>query len=324
MEETNQKKTKSYVNRRDFLKMCGFMAATLALPPKYAMDIAKALTSATRPPVLWLEFSSCTGDTESLIHAAPGVDPLQSTVTDPDIVDLLLKVVSVDYQETIMAPSGNQAKQSLLDTVNKYAGKYICIIEGAIPSASNGIYCTIGGETALSIAQQVLPNAFATIGVGTCAFDGGLSAAAPNLTGAIGVKDAFPGLKNLVNLPGCPMNVTNLIATVVYVVTFNKAPDLDSSGRPLFAYGDIIHNSCERRPHFDKGEYVLAWGDSGHQNGWCLYQMGCKGPATHHNCSIVRWNSGTSWPVAGGHGCIGCAEPRFWDNLTPVYKSLSG
>jgi hydrogenase small subunit len=41
--------------------------------------------------------------------------------------------------------------------------------------------------------------------------------------------------------------------------------------------------------------------------------MGCKGPVAFFNCPTVRWNEGTSWPVAAGHGCIGCALPDFWD-----------
>jgi hydrogenase small subunit len=27
----------------------------------------------------------------------------------------------------------------------------------------------------------------------------------------------------------------------------------------------------------------------------------------------VRYNDGTSWPVAAGHGCISCSEPDFWE-----------
>jgi hydrogenase small subunit len=107
--------------------------------------------------------------------------------------------------------------------------------------------------------------------------------------------------------------VVNLTATVVHYLTFGALPDMDSLGRPLFAYGQRIHDNCERRGHFDAGEFVQAWGDEGHRNGWCLYQMGCKGPVAFHNCPAVRWNEGTSWPVASGHGCIGCSEPGFWE-----------
>ena len=65
-----------------------------------------------------------------------------------------------------------------------------------------------------------------------------------------------------------------------------------------------------------------AWGDEGHQKGWCLYKMGCKGPETYHNCPVIRYNDSTSWPVLSGHGCIGCSEPDFWDHLTPFYRRL--
>jgi len=108
----------------------------------------------------------------------------------------------------------------------------------------------------------------------------------------------------------------------VHYLTFGALPATDSMGRPLFAYGKRIHDNCERRAHFDAGQFVQAWGDSGHRQGWCLYEMGCKGPQTYHNCPTVRWNEGTSWPVQSGHGCIGCAAPRFWDSMTPFYRRL--
>jgi NiFe hydrogenase small subunit HydA len=124
--------------------------------------------------------------------------------------------------------------------------------------------------------------------------------------------------KPVLNLPGCPVNVVNLTATVVHFLTFGSLPEMDALHRPLFAYGGLIHDNCERRGHFDRGEFVRAWGDAGHQAGWCLYQMGCKGPVTRHNCPSVRWNEGTNWPVGSGHGCIGCSEPGFWEMPTYV------
>jgi hydrogenase small subunit len=36
----------------------------------------------------------------------------------------------------------------------------------------------------------------------------------------------------------------------------------------------------------------------------------------------VKWNNGTSFPIEGGHGCIGCAEPDFWDR-GGFYNALS-
>jgi hydrogenase small subunit len=261
--------------------------------------------------MVWLVFQDCTADTESFLRAG-----------DPTVTTILLDLVSLDYHETIMAPSGAMAEKSLYDTLAKYPGQYVAVIEGSIPTGANGFYCAIGGRSALSIAQQVCGSALKTITVGACAWEGGWPSANPNPTGALGVKDALPGLTNLINLPGCPINVVNLTAIIAQYLTAGLWPDVDSLGRPLFAYGNEVHDLCERRPHFSAGRFVRAWGDEGHRAGWCLYQMGCKGPVTKHNCPSARWNSETSWPVAAGHGCIGCAAPRFWDELTPFYSKL--
>src|SRR3974377_2565411 len=77
-------------------------------------------------------------------------------------------------------------------------------------------------------------------------------------------------------------------------------PPLDRLRRPLFAYGKSIHDNCERRAHFDAGQYVETWGDEGHRTGYCLYRMGCKGPVTFQNCPQIRWNEGTNWPIGWG------------------------
>jgi hydrogenase small subunit len=310
------------INRRSFLKFCSLMAGALALPVTYVNRIAAALSTATRVPVIWLEFQDCTGDSESFLRAGSRQDPLQPGVSDPGLVDLLLDFISVEYHETLMAPSGLAAEKSLNDVLAKYPNQFVCIVEGAIPQAQGGVFCTIRGRTALSIAEQVLPNALATIALGSCAVDGGLAAALPNPTGAAGVIDIFPGLANLVNLPGCPANVVNLVATIVYLITFNTLPDMDSSRRPYFAYGQEIHEDCEREDYYEEKQFVLEWGDEGHKNGWCLYKMGCKGPDTRANCREVKWNGGTSWDIGAGHGCIGCTMPHFWDTMTPFYQPV--
>ena len=300
-------------SRRQFLQFCGAMAATLALPARYTDRIAQALAVATRPPLVWLEFQDCTGDTESFLRA-----------TQPTVDDLLLDQLSVNYHETIMVPAGAMTEVSLMDTVRDAAGQYFCVVEGSIPIANGGTYCTIRGRTALSIVEEVTASALATIALGSCAFDGGLAAAAPNPTGATGVRGAVPTVQNLVNLPGCPANVENLTATLVHYLTFAALPPTDQQGRPRFAYGEEVHEECERHDHYEREEFVLEWGDAGHRMGWCLRRMGCRGPSAHHNCPTVRWNGGTSWPVAAGHGCIGCSQSQFWDRHTPFYARQGG
>src|SRR5271165_1944162 len=299
------------ISRRDFLGFCASMAAVLGLPDRAAPAIAAAIDSDQRPILVWLEFQDCAGNTESFLRAS-----------HPTVADLILDSISLNYHETLMAAAGIQAEDALAATVHNNAGKYIALVEGSIPAGANGAYCTIGGRSALQIAREVCGGAAATIAVGTCAAFGGIPAARPNPTGALSVADAVPGLKNLINMSACPANAENITALIVYYMTLKRWPPLDRLRRPLFAYGKTIHDNCERRAHFDAGQYVEAWGDAAHRQGQCLYKMGCKGPATSQNCPVVRWNEGTNWPIGCGHPCIGCAEPNFWDTMTPFYERL--
>lgn len=297
------------VSRRDFMRFCVAMAGALAMPKSVHTVIAKALEAPKRTPVIWLEMQDCAGCSESFLRASR-----------PSAAEVVLDVLSVDYHETIMAAAGKQAEAAKKTTLD--AGGYLLVVEGSIPTAADGIYCCVGGRSSMDLLQEAAKNAAAVVAVGTCASFGGLPKASPNPTKAVGVADLIKD-KPVLNLPGCPYNVVNLTATVVHFLTFGALPAMDKLHRPLFAYGALIHDNCERRGHFDRGEFVRAWGDAGHQAGWCLYQMGCKGPVTSHNCPSVRWNEGVSWPVAGGHGCIGCAEPDFWEQATYVPVKLN-
>jgi hydrogenase small subunit len=298
------------IPRRRFLKFCSLMAATLALPPKYAAQIATALEKTRRPVILWREFQDCAGNTESMLRSS-----------HPDIAEIVLELLSLEYHETIMAGAGKFAEAAAERVMKEEKGQYIAVVEGAIPTADGGIYCTIGGKTALQLVKELCTNAKATLAVGACAWDGGLVAASPNPTGAVGVQQAVPGA-TVINLGGCPHNAENTAAVIVHYLTFGQMPALDQYNRPLFAYGRIIHDQCERRAHYDAGRFVQEWGDDGHRKGWCLYKMGCKGPEATYNCPNVRWNGQTSWPVKAGHGCIACASHRFWDTRSPFYDRL--
>ena len=301
------------VSRRDFLKFCGIVSATMGLGPSFVPKIAEALTSPQRPPVVWLSFAECTGCPESLLRTSyPWVD------------ELLLEIISLDYSETVMAAAGQQAEDVLQATVKKYPGKFICVVDGAIPTAADGVYGMIGGRTMIDIAKDICPKALANICIGTCSSFGGVQAAAPNPTGAMDLESALgDALKTpVVKVPGCPPNPINFVGTIVNYLLFGKLPDVDDKKRPLFAYGQTIHDTCPRRSHFESGEFVTQFGSKEAAMGYCLFQVGCKGPETYNNCSTVKWNDGTSWPIQAGHPCIGCSEPNFWDKMSPFYKSL--
>jgi hydrogenase small subunit len=303
--------TPTSMSRRTFLGFCSLVTAALALPQALMPEIAGALSSAVasgkRLPVAWLAFQDCTGDTESFLRSF-----------DPTVTALLFDLISLDYHETLMVPSGAAAVSRLDDLVAQ--GGYVCIVEGSIPTAFNGACCTVNGRSALSIAQEVCSKALLTIAAGTCSTDGGIAAAKPNPTKATGVLGAVPGAPNVINMPGCPVNGVNLVAAIAYWLTYQKVPPLDSLRRPLFAYGNLIHSEgrCERYKFYDAELFVRSWGDEGSRKGWCLKHMGCNGPSTHANCYTRNWNQ-TSWPVHAGHPCLGCTTPGFWDKNTPFY-----
>jgi hydrogenase small subunit len=284
-------------SRRAFLQFCGGMAATLGLSTGAEAAIARSIVAKHRPPVIWLHFSECTGCTESmLVSEHPAIDKL------------ILDLVSLDYHETLFAGAGHQAEAARKASMAANKGKYLLVVEGAIPAKDGGIYCKIGGRTAIEILSECAQDAAAVIALGSCASWGGMPSAQPNPTGCVGVSEVWKG--PVVNIPGCPPNPYNFLSTVVYYITYGRFPDLDSEGRPKFAYSRLIHENCERRPHFDAGHFVEQFGDAGHRSGWCLYKMGCKGPETYANCPAVLFGDagGGSWPVGTGHPCIGCTE----------------
>lgn len=285
------------ISRREFLKFCAATAATLGLPASAEAAIAKAMESAQRPSVIWLQFQECTGCSESLLRAE-----------HPTIDKLILDVISLDYHETLFAAAGHQAEAARKAAMKAHKGKYVLVVEGAIPVKDKGIFCKIGGQTAVDMLKESAADAAAVIAIGSCASWGGMPATDPNPTGASSVAEVLG--KSVVTIPGCPPSPYNFLATVVHFLTFKSLPAVDQLGRPLFAYSRLIHESCERRAHFDAGRFAIEFGDEGHRKGYCLYKLGCKGPETYANCPTIGFNDlgEVSWPVGCGHPCIGCSE----------------
>ncbi|MBI2389160.1 MAG: hydrogenase small subunit [Deltaproteobacteria bacterium] len=285
------------MERRSFLKLAAGITAAIGLPITAVPAVARAMTSAPRPSVIWLHFQECTGCTESLLRAE-----------HPTLEKLILELISLDYHETLMAAAGHQAELARRNAMAAHEGKYILVVEGALPTRDNGVYCQIGGKTAIELVKEVAADAAAVIAVGSCASWGGMPSTKPNPTGASSVAEVLG--KPVLNIPGCPPNPYNLLTTVVHYLTLGELPALDDKGRPKFAYRRLIHDHCERRANFDAGRFAVQFGDEGHRQGFCLYKLGCKGPETYANCpSILFGDVGSgAWPVGCGHPCIGCTE----------------
>jgi NiFe hydrogenase small subunit HydA len=297
------------ISRRDFLKLCGTVAGLLGLGVPGIPKIAEALEKASvrRPSVVWLNFASDTGCTEALIKA-----------NYPNVAQLILETLSLDYNETIMAAAGVQSEEILQQALKR--GDYILIIEGAIPTKKG--FGMIARREMIDIGKEFVAKAKAVIAVGSCATWGGVPAGDPNPAGLNGVREALR--VDAVNLDLCPVNEGILVAAIVDLLLTNRIPELDSFGRPKIFYGQTIHDQCERRAHFEAGRFVERFGSSEEELGYCLYKVGCKGPMTYANCSKFRYNDRVSWCIGAGAPCIGCAEHGWVDKFAGFYERLPG
>ena len=298
------------ISRRAFLKFCTAMASLMALPPGAATAIAEALIKAKRPSVIWLSFQECTGCTESLTRSH-----------SPTLESLIFDMVSLDYHHTLQAASGHGAERSREDAMQQFFGKYLLVVDGSIPTRDGGIYSTIAGRTNLDMLEEAAKGAAAIIAVGSCAAFGGIPNARPNPTGAVPVSDLVKD-KPIINISGCPPIPAVITGVLAHYLTFGELPELDELGRPRSFYGETIHDRCYRRPFYDQGKFAKSFDDEGARNGWCLFELGCKGPVTYNACATTKWNGGVSFPIESGHGCIGCSEPDFWD-AGSFYSALS-
>lgn len=297
------------ISRRDFLKFCTSMAATLGLPPAMAASMARAIASARRQSVIWLSFQECTGCTEAITRSH-----------SPTLENLIFDLISLDYHHTLQAASAEAAEHAREQAMKDNAGQYLVIVDGSIPLGNPG-YSTIAGISNVDMLMETAKDAAAIVAVGSCATYGGLPKADPNPTGAVSVGQIIHD-KPIINIPGCPPIPTVMTGVLAHFLTFGKIPELDALGRPKVFYGETIHDRCYRRPFYDQGKFAQSFDDEAARRGWCLFKLGCKGPVTYNACATTQWNDGTSFPIQSGHGCIGCSEPNFWD-AGSFYKALS-
>lgn len=303
------------ISRREFLKYCGWIAAAMGVPGVTGAEVAEALESAMtrRPSVVWTTFQACTGCAIQILQSRK-----------PTVADLILKQISLDYQDNVMAAAGAAAEKQLQEVTS---GEFYWVVEGSIPTTPPEAMM-IAGKPATDIAKELYGKAKAVIAHGSCATFGNIQASNPNPTGAMGLADYLStkgGVSNptVIQMSRCPGHGEDLITALSYVLVTGQVPPLDSIGRPKFLYGQTIHDTCFRRGQFDAGNFVEAFGDPAWYEGACLYKVGCKGPLTFAPCGVTKWNGNVSWCVHNAP-CMGCAEPKFWDKFTPFGQHVEG
>jgi hydrogenase small subunit len=213
------------VTRRSFLKFCSLTAAGLGLAPEFAGKIAHALETKPRTPVIWLHGLECTCCTESFIRSG---NPLAG--------DVILSMISLDYDDTIMAAAGHQAEEILEQTIEKYDGQFILACEGNPPLNEDGMYCIQAGRPYVEKLRHMADHCKAIIAWGSCASWGCVQAARPNPTQAVPIHKVILD-KPIVKVPGCPPIAEVMTGVITYMLAFDRLPPLDRQGRPAMFYG---------------------------------------------------------------------------------------
>lgn len=259
-------------------------------------------------PVIWLETADSGDNNIAFMNST--YPYLHQVFTD--MIDLL-------YSNTFMAAQGSEALRLLYGAARDFAGAYVLVVEGAVPTADGGIYTVVARAgrrdiTAWEAVSRLGRAARYIIALGTCASFGGATAAAPNLTGSVPVSAVLN--RQVIHVSGCPVNPDWFVGTLAHLLLYGK-PELDSLNRPKLFYGDTIHRYCQRRSYFDKGELAAALGDKE-----CMFSQGCVGPRTGADCPYRQWTNHVSWPVKVNTPCIGCTNADFPDGSTPFFRPL--
>ncbi len=294
------------LSRRQFLKICAASGAAAGLSQLWIPALAEAFGEAAKAnlPVVWIQGSACGGCSTSFINSV-----------HPELREILSEVLDLTFHPNL----GQTAAP--MDTGRNHRGKFILVIEGAIPKANKGAFNIIGEDSSgndiplIDVVSNLGEMAGTVVAVGTCASYGGVSAVEPNVSYSVGVENLIdPG--KVINIPGCPPHPDWIVGTLGHIMLYGK-PDLDDFGRPKMFYGGLIHNNCPLRQYFENSIFATKAGEKG-----CMLMMGCKGPIAFGDCPTRQWNGSSSWCVSGNAPCIGCTDPKFPELTMPFYQKM--
>ena len=287
------------LSRRDFVKLCSGTVAGFGVSQMFHPAIHEAFAqtlTGERPPVFWVQGQGCTGCSVTLLNS-----------THPSIADVLLKIISLEFHPTVMAAEGEGAYEHMMRVAEKFKGKFIFAVEGAVPVAHDGKCCVVAEAdhhevTMTEVTKVLAANAAAVLAVGTCAAYGGIPTP-------------------VINVPGCPPHPDWIVGTIglgLQALATNTLgllvkQGLDANGRPKAFYKNV-HMNCPHLSAFEAGHMVKTMSD---KDG-CRFSMGCKGPRSACDSFERKWNNGVNWCVNNAT-CIGCTSPTFPDGQSPFY-----
>ncbi|MFO6427199.1 hydrogenase small subunit [Escherichia coli] len=180
----------------------------------------------------------CTGESVSFIRSA-----------HPLAKDVILSLISLDYDDTLMAAAGTQAEEVFEDIITQYNGKYILAVEGNPPLGEQGMFCISSGRPFIEKLKRAAAGASAIIAWGTCASWGCVQAARPNPTQATPIDKVItdkPIIKIL--LPAIPDVMS---AIITYMVPSHLLARCRQNGPSAHVLWSANPRERHRRAHFD-------------------------------------------------------------------------
>ncbi|KNZ69715.1 hydrogenase (NiFe) small subunit HydA [Thermincola ferriacetica] len=297
------------LTRREFLKLCA--AGAIAVGGSSTLfAIAAEAFQKSRQSVVWVQGAGCAGCSSSMLNTV-----------EPEARELLKKLINLHFHPVLTELQGFKSIVKQYAFARENQGRFILVVEGAIPKAEKGQYFVVGDDengspVALTeFIKKLGDMAQSVVALGSCACYGGLLSVKPNPLDNTGLDKIFTQNK-VINIPGCPPHPDWVVGTLAHLILYGM-PELDDYGRPQVFYRGLIHNNCPRRQYFDNSLFATSFGEEG-----CLLELGCKGPLTHGDCSVRLWNNGKSWCVQSGSPCIGCTEPIFPNLTMPFYTRM--
>ena len=135
------------ISRRHFVKLAAGSTAALGVAlwkfPEFEPLMAAALKEV---PVIWLQSSGDDGCAVSVLNSFP------ATIQDIVLSEVVSGThISLRYQQNVMASQGEMARKVLEDTAT---GPFALVVEGAVSTKDNGIYCTLFESNGAPISMQ--------------------------------------------------------------------------------------------------------------------------------------------------------------------------
>jgi hydrogenase small subunit len=212
------------------------LMASAAVAAAFGLQGAEALAQESGYSVIWLRAESCTGCSASLLE----------TICYDSIDCLLEHQLDLDFESSLQARSFDAPNPMAWG--GRTSEKSVLVVEGAVPIGPGNQCYLWPGLTAANGINIFASRTSHVIAVGACALRTNSGVRKPGQV--VSVQTLLGPSREVINLPGCPIDPDWLIGTIAYLFKHGAAPALDSAGRPTVTPG----RGVSPLPHLNRPE----------------------------------------------------------------------